>query len=193
MLVSERVFELSQRVGDLANRAYGCAPALVQDLRSVLLDLRSLYEAVTELEPSRSDLHRLEARLYRYPSLVALLTQGDEAWWARAYWLDYPTSTPCDERIQGGTSVALAQRIAEEKDALERKIQQRLDFARQEVDNIRDALLELPSRMEALIRLRYFEGKCWYDIADELGCARSHCFRLRDEALTYLSSLLDML
>lgn len=192
MLVSEQVLTLSNQVGVLTNKAYGCAPMLVSDLQGLSGDLRGLYEAVLEIEPSREDVRAVEARLYRYPALVAMLTKGKPEWWDKAFWIDNPSHNPPDDvRIQGGASVALAQRIAEARDDLERDVEAQIYDALQEVDIIKDALERLPRKLEQLIRLRYFNGKCWYDIAEELECVRSHCFRLRDEALSFLSRTLE--
>ena len=187
MLVSEQVLTLSNRVGVVLTRAYAEAPALIGELRGVLEDLRGLYEAVLEGEPSREDLRRLEERLRRYPSLVETLERGRPEWWRVAWELDHPASSPYEERVQGGTSVALAHRIAEARDQLEREVARQLDEAMSEVRRIDGGLERLPRRMRRLLEMRYFDGACWYEIAEEIGVTRQWAIELRDEALTLLA------
>ena len=187
MLVSEQVLTLSNKVGVLTNKAYSCAPALVSDLQGLSTDLRGLYEAVLEIEPSREDLRAVEERLRRYPSLVATIAEGRPEWWRIAWEIDHPTSDPCAERVQGGASVALAQRIAEAKDQLDRQVGQALEDAMTEVMAIDSALDRLPRRMRRLLEMRYFDGACWYEIAEEIGVTRQWAIELRDEALTLLA------
>lgn len=187
MLCSEQVLTLSNRVGVLTNRAYVEAPMLVSDLQALTGDLRGLYEAVLEIEPSREDVRAVEERLRRYPSLVATIAEGRPEWWRIAWEIDHPTSDPCAERVQGGTSVALAQRIAEAKDQLDRQVGQALEDAMTEVMAIDSALDRLPRRMRRLLEMRYFDGACWYEIAEEIGVTRQWAIELRDEALTLLA------
>lgn len=188
MLVSEQVLTLSNRVGVLTNRAYVEAPALVSDLQGLSGDLRGLYEAVLEIEPSREDIRAVEARLYRYPALVAILSKGKPEWWDKAFWIDNPSHNPRDDvRVQGGASVALAQKIAEARDELERCVDDAIIEAKTEVANIEQALDQLPRKMEQVIRLRYFEGMCWYDIVEELEIGRTWATKLRDDAIMQLS------
>ena len=187
MLVSEAVLTLSNKVGVLTNKAYTMAPMLVSDLQSLMGDLRGLYEQVLEIEPSREDLRRLEERLRRYPSLVETIAEGRPEWWRIAWEIDHPTSDPCAERVQGGASVALAQRIAEAKDQLDRQVGQALEDAMTEVMAIDSALDRLPRRMRRLLEMRYFDGACWYEIAEEIGVTRQWAIELRDEALTLLA------
>lgn len=192
MLIAERIHVLSDKVGVLTNKAYSMAPTLVSDLHSVSGDLRDLWEAVSEIEPSREDLKLVEARLYRYPSLVSLLTKGKPEWWDKAFWIDNPSHNPRDDvRVQGGASIELAQRIAEARDDLERDVDGSLKDALAEVADIEQAMCRLPRKLEQIIRLRYFDGMCWYDIAEDVGYSRIHCNRMRDEALTLLSIALE--
>jgi hypothetical protein len=190
VLVSEQILTLSGRVSEITNKAYAMAPMLVSDLTGLSGDLRGLYEAVLEIEPSREDIRAVEARLYRYPTLVAMLAKGKPEWWDKAFWIDNPSRNPCEDRVQGGASVALAQRIAEARDELERDVDDAIIEAKAEVANIEQALDQLPRKLEQVIRLRYFEGMCWYDIAEEAVITRRWAFNLRDEALLILSRAL---
>ena len=187
MLVSEQILTLSGRVSEITNKAYAMAPMLVSDLTGLSSDLRGLYEAVLEIEPSREDLRRLEERLRRYPSLVETLERGRPEWWRVAWELDHPASSPYEERVQGGTSVALAQRIAEARDQLEREVARQLDEAMTEVRRIDGGLERLPRRMRRLLEMRYFDGARWYEIAEEIGVTRQWAIELRDEAITLLA------
>jgi len=187
VLVSEQILTLSGRVSEITNKAYAMAPMLVSDLTGLSSDLRGLYEAVLEIEPSREDLRRLEERLRRYPSLVETLERGRPEWWRVAWELDHPASSPYEERVQGGTSVALAQRIAEARDQLEREVARQLDEAMTEVRRIDGGLERLPRRMRRLLEMRYFDGARWYEIAEEIGVTRQWAIELRDEAITLLA------
>jgi len=190
VLVSEQVLTLSNKVGVLTNKAYSCAPALVSDLQGLSTDLRGLYEAVLEIEPSREDIRAVEARLYRYPSQVAMLKKGKPEWWRIAWECDHPSSNPCEERVQGGSSVALAQKITETRDELEREVDQQLQEARDNVADIDEGLDKLPVRLRTLLEMRYFNGDNWYDIAEAIGVTRQWAYSLKDEALLMLSRAL---
>jgi hypothetical protein len=65
VLVSEQILTLSGRVSEITNKAYITAPMLVSDLQGLSTDLRGLYEAVLEIEPSRGELREVERRLRR--------------------------------------------------------------------------------------------------------------------------------
>ena len=83
--------------------------------------------------------------------------------------------------------MALAQRIAEAKDQLDRQVGQALEDAMTEVMAIDSALDRLPRRMRRLLEMRYFDGACWYEIAEEIGVTRQWAIELRDEAITLLA------
>lgn len=187
MLVSEQVLTLSNQVGVLTNKAYQCAPMLVSDLQALSGDLRGLYEQVLEIEPSREDVRAVEARLYRYPSQVDMLKRGTPEWWRVAWECDHPSHNPCEDRVQGGESIALAQRLAEMRDTLEREIDQQLQEARDNVADIDEAMDKLPNRLRMLLEMRYFNGDNWYDIAEAIGVTRQWAYSLKDDALLMLS------
>lgn len=191
MLVSEQVLTLSNKVGVLTNKAYSCAPALVSDLQGLSTDLRGLYEAVLEIEPSREDLRVIEDRLDAYPSKLKRFREGLPDWWRKAWKIDHPANNPCMDRVQGGVQEFLAEKLAEERDGLEREVEETINALRGEVAQMEKALAQLPSRLYRLVELRYFEGLPWIDVAVELEYSREWVRTLRDEALLILAKALE--
>ncbi len=184
MLCAERLVNVLGKVQDATNRAYMEAVQLAPILEAVQVDLWDIHEIIRDLEPSRDELKTVEMRLYKFPRLVELLARGKPEWWERCRWLEHPTQNPSEDvRVQGGVSVALAQKIAEALDDLERQAEQELEDARLEVDRMRHALDSLSPDMMALITLRYFDRKHMEMIAVELNLSPQSCYRIKDDAL----------
>lgn len=200
MLVSEQVLTLSNQVGVLTNKAYGCAPMLVADLQGLTVSLRGLYEAVLEIEPSREDLLRAEQILRDYPRkkrrlALAMAEQVDE-WIQRAEAIDSATGTSSPaqgERIQGGTTIAVAQKILEQEEALLERIRfsDKIQNWYEEIKKVEVAFCGLPRRLRELIACRYFGGLPIDDVCDKLAISRATFYRMRDEALGDFQATLE--
>ena len=191
MLVSEQIVTLSGRVSEITNKAFAMAPMLVSDLQALSGDLRGLYEAVLEIEPSREDLRVVEDRLSAYPSVLKRFREGVPDWWRKAWRLDHPSQNPCLDRVQGGVQEFLAERLIEERDGLEREVEETISALKGEVAQMEKALSLLPSRLYRLVELRYFEGLPWVNVAAELDYSREWVRSLRDEALLILTKALE--
>jgi len=192
VLVSEAVLTLSNKVGVLTNKAYSVAPMLVSDLQSVSGDLRGLYEAVLEIEPSREDLKRAERVLRDYPRkkrrLALTLTECRTTWKKQAESLMAQTgvaSPSQEERVQGGAVVAVAQRIIEQEEALLERIRysDKILEWHDDVTRIELALGGLPQRLRSLIACRYWGNLPVDEVCDKLAISRPTYYRVRDDAL----------
>lgn len=185
MLCAERLVNVLGKVQDATNRAYMEAVQLAPILEAVQVDLWDIHEIIRDLEPSRDELKTVEMRLYKFPRLVELLARGKPEWWERCRWLEHPTQNPSEDvRVQGGVSVALAQKIAEARDDLERQAEQELEDARLEVDRMRHALDSLSPDLMDVVRLRFFERKHVEMIAMDLNISPQRVYQLKDDALT---------
>ena len=192
MLVSEQVLTLSNRVGVLTNKAYQCAPMLVSDLQALTGDLRGLYEAVLEIEPSREDLQKAERILREYPRkkrrLALAMAEQVKAWMKQANGVSSMGGPSCPaqgERVDGGVVIATAQKILEAEEALYERIRftGTVQEWSDEVRIIEVALAGLPVRLRSLIACRYFGGLPIDEVCDRVMISRAHYYRLRDEAL----------
>jgi len=192
VLVSEQVLTLSNRVGVLTNKAYQCAPMLVSDLQALTGDLRGLYEAVLEIEPSREDLQKAERILREYPRkkrrLALAMAEQVKAWMKQANGVSSMGGPSCPaqgERVDGGVVIATAQKILEAEEALYERIRftGTVQEWSDEVRIIEVALAGLPVRLRSLIACRYFGGLPIDEVCDRVMISRAHYYRLRDEAL----------
>lgn len=200
MLVSEQVLTLSNQVGVLTNRAYVEAPMLVSDLQGLAVDLRGLYEAVLEIEPSREDLRRAEVILREYPRkkrrLALAMAEQVDGWIQRAEAIDSATgiSSPSQgERVQGGTTVAVAHKILEQEETLLEGIRfsDRIQNWYEEIKKVEVALCGVPQRLRELIACRYFGGLPIDDVCEKLAISRATFYRMRDEALLDFQATMD--
>lgn len=192
MLVSEQILTLSGRVSEITNKAYATAPMLVSDLTGLSSDLRGLYEAVLEIEPSREDLQQAERILREYPRkkrrLALAMAEQIKAWLKQADGVDSMGGPSCPsqgERVDGGTAIATAQRILEAEEALYERIRftDKVQEWSDEVRIIEVALAGLPVRLRSLIACRYFGNLPVDEVCDRLSISRPHYYRLRDDAL----------
>jgi hypothetical protein len=192
VLVSEQIVTLSGRVSEITNKAYATAPMLVSDLQGLSSDLRGLYEAVLEIEPSREELRNAERILREYPKkkrrlALAMLAQV-RLWNKQADGVSAMGGPSCpsqEERVQGGVAVAVAQKILEAEEALYERIRftDKVQEWSDEVRIIEVALAGLPVRLRSLIACRYFGGLPIDEVCDRVMISRAHYYRLRDEAL----------
>ena len=192
MLVSEQILTLSGRVSEITNKAYSCAPMLVSDLQGLSSDLRGLYEAVLEIEPSREDLQKAERILREYPRkkrrLALAMAEQVKAWMKQANGVSSMGGPSCPaqgERVDGGVVIATAQKILEAEEALYERIRftGTVQEWSDEVRIIEVALAGLPVRLRSLIACRYFGGLPIDEVCDRVMISRAHYYRLRDEAL----------
>ena len=187
MLIAERIHVLSDKVGVLTNKCYAMAPALVSDLQSVSGDLRELWEAVSEIEPSREDVARVEKRLRAYAYTLSKLAHGTPSWRKRAWLIDNPSHNPRDDvRVQGGAQIELAQRLVEKWEALTEEVDKTFGDLQGEVEIVEKALANLPDRMRRFIEMRYFDGLSMDEVSAELNICRREAYYTRDEALLML-------
>lgn len=187
MLVSEQILTLSGRVSEITNKAYSCAPMLVSELQGLSSDLRGLYEAVLEIEPSREDVTRVEKRLRAYAYTLSKLAHGTPSWRKRAWLIDNPSHNPRDDvRVQGGAQVELAQRLVEKWEALADEVDKTFSDLQGEVEVVEKALANLPDRMRRFIEMRYFDGLSMDEVSAELNICRREAYYTRDEALLML-------
>jgi hypothetical protein len=192
MLVSEAVLCLSNKVGVLTNKAYQMAPMLVSDLQSLTGDLRGLYEAVLEIEPSREDLQQAERILREYPRkkrrLALAMAEQVKAWTKQAEGVSSMGGPSCPaqgERVQGGVALSTAQKILEAEEALYERIRftDKVQAWSDEVRIVEVALAGLPVRLRSLIACRYFGNLPVDEVCDRIAISRPHYYRLRDDAL----------
>lgn len=202
MLVSEQVLTLSNKVGVLTNKAYAMAPMLVSDLQALSGDLRGLYEAVLEIEPSREDLQKAERILREYPRkkrrLALAMAEQIKAWMQQADGVSSMGGPSCPaqgERVDGGVVIATAQKILEAEEALYERIRftDKVQEWSDEVRIIEVALAGLPVRLRSLIACRYFGGLPIDEVCDRVMISRAHYYRLRDEALLSFADTHNML
>jgi len=200
VLVSEQVLTLSNKVGVLANRAYAIAPELAADLQGVLAGLRGLYEAVSEIEPSREDLQRAERILKDYPRkkrrLALAMVEQKQKWILQADGIDSMGGPSCPsqgERVDGGVALAVAQKILEAEEALYERIRfsDKVQKWSDDVRIIEVAMAGLPVRLRSLIACRYFGNLPVDEVCDRLMISRPHYYRLRDDALLDFISVHD--
>lgn len=202
MLVSEQVLTLSNKVCVLTNKAYVEAPALVSDLMALSGDLRGLYEAVLEIEPSREDLQKAERILREYPRmkrrLALAMAEQVKAWNKQAEWIRMMGGPSCPsqgERVDGGVALAVAQKILEAEEALYERIRfsDKVQKWSDEVRIIEVALAGLPVRLRSLIACRYFGGLPIDEVCDRVMVSKTHYYRLRDEALASFAEAHNMM
>lgn len=190
MLVSEQILTLSGRVSEITNNAYATAPMLVSDLQGLSSDLRGLYEAVLEIEPSREELREVERRLRRYNDDRDEVRDAWRRWRNRAEQIDLISTcgpNPCEDRVQGGVVEFAAQKILELKEAHEAQLADKLKALEDKVLEIEQAIDALPEKLRKFVILRYLKGWAMDDVADELFCSRVWAYQLREEALSSLS------
>ena len=196
MLIAERIHVLSDKVGVLTNKAYSMAPMLVSELQSVSGDLRGLYEAVLEIEPSRPDLEAVERRLKDYVNDKETIREAWRRWREQAERIDLICScgpNPSDDyRVQGGTVEFAAQKIIELKEAHEERLADKIARLERDVLEIETAIDTLPERMRRFVILRYVKKWAMDDVAAELYCSRQWAYQLREEALSSLSRVLGV-
>ena len=202
MLVSEQILTLSGRVSEITNKAYATAPMLVSDLQALSGDLRGLYDAVLEIEPSREDLQKAERILREYPRkkrrLALAMAEQVKAWMKQANGVASMGGPSCpsqEERVQGGVVIATAQKILEAEEALYERIRftDKVQEWSDEVRIIEVALAGLPVRLRSLIACRYFGGLPIDEVCDRVMISRAHYYRLRDEALLSFADTHNML
>lgn len=163
---------------------------LFEQLDDLSTELRMLRDQYDNAPIPDSGLRRVEDELRFYPTLISWISKGKPEWWARAYDTDVPPRPPDCERVDGGCSVSLAQKLVETQEWFNDWADKEISKVRDRIVRIRDAVLSLPSPMQELVELRYWKSLNWYDISAELGYDRRHCLRLRDEALTEISQYL---
>jgi len=202
VLVSEQILTLSGRVSEITNKAYSCAPMLVSDLQGLSSDLRGLYEAVLEIEPSRGDLQQAERILREYPRkkrrLALAMAEQVKAWMKQANGVASMGGPSCPaqgERVDGGVVIATAQKILEAEEALYERIRftDKVQEWSDEVRIIEVALGGLPVRLRSLTACRYFGALPIDAVCDRVMISRAHYYRLRDEALLSFADTHNML
>lgn len=69
---------------------------------------------------------------------------------------------------------------------LELKIQKEMREFQSYVQQVREAINELPKEQQLVLRLRYLEHMTWEDVANTMKCCRAKTFIVHDKAVNNL-------